>query len=373
MTLLLQLNGDLPEHFPGHERRLYLFSCRKRTCRRKDGSVRAFRGIRVNSIEEKTKSKDQGSDASKENEQKPSKPQQSIGDNLFGSKGTPTTNTNLNPFSPSAATQNPFSTPPNPNPFSSNPTSLPPPSSLASKPPQRPTTEDLPATFASKARISTPPPSAPSTTQDPDPEPWPPQTSFPPAYPTYHLDADYETISKPPTPPIPTQTIDIDDPSPATTKNSGQDIDPSPFESSLDKTFLRFSDRLAQNPLQTLRYEFRGTPLLYSKTDAVGKLFSPASQSQSPSSQKITTLAHSDQDNRIPRCGNCSAQRVFELQLTPHAIAELEVEEMGLEGMDWGTIILGVCEKDCQREGVLGDGVGYVEEWVGVQWEDLRR
>lgn len=79
---------------------------------------------------------------------------------------------------------------------------------------------------------------------------------------------------------------------------------------------------------------------------------------------------------------------MFELQLTPHAIVELEAEEevegeaqagsIG-DGMEWGSVVLGVCERDC----VVGSGGGddddddedgvvrYYEEWVGVQWEEL--
>ena len=86
----------------------------------------------------------------------------------------------------------------------------------------------------------------------------------------------------------------------------------------------------------------------------------------------------------LPRCTNCGAERVFELQLTPHVITVLESddeEEVGLEGMEWGTVLLGVCERDCLPrlgdeggQGREGDGmkVGYVEEWVGVQWEERR-
>ena len=146
------------------------------------------------------------------------------------------------------------------------------------------------------------------------------------------------------------------------------------FESTIDKTFQRFADRLAQNPEQVLRYEFGGIPLLYSKSDPVGKLFS--SHQQQPAADgnsKVTTtsIVHSTGVvNRIPRCQNCSAARVFELQLVPHAIARLEVEEEGLEGMEWGTVILGVCERDCGERGVQEGEGGWVEEWVGVQWEE---
>jgi pre-rRNA-processing protein TSR4 len=62
---------------------------------------------------------------------------------------------------------------------------------------------------------------------------------------------------------------------------------------------------------------------------------------------------------------------VFEVQLTPHAITILEEEEMSIEGTDWGTVILGVCAKDCSPSGTSDGQVGYVEEWVGVQWEEV--
>jgi pre-rRNA-processing protein TSR4 len=62
---------------------------------------------------------------------------------------------------------------------------------------------------------------------------------------------------------------------------------------------------------------------------------------------------------------------VFEVQLTPHAITELEAEEMSLDGMEWGTIIMGVCSKDCKPSDVAEGQVGYVEEWIGVQWEEV--
>jgi pre-rRNA-processing protein TSR4 len=124
------------------------------------------------------------------------------------------------------------------------------------------------------------------------------------------------------------------------------------FESSMDTTFQKFADRLAQNPEQVLRYEFGASPLLYSSSDAVGK-----------------KLGH--ETGAMPRCPNCGNDRRFEVQMTPHAITVLEVEELGLEGMEWGTVVVGACGSDCVPVGVEDGGVGYVEEWVGVQWEEV--
>lgn len=347
MTLLLQLNGDLPEKFPGHERKLYIFSCRRKACRKKEGTLRAIRGTRASKASARKPTTTFNGKAPLETPKtEPAAP--GLGDSLFSSTSA---SSNQNPFS-STTTSN--SQPANA--FASSPSSNSSPfSSLASKPPQSPS-KDLPATFAQKARISSPPP-APAQK-----EPWPTQSSLPKPYPSYHLDADYESLD--PDPPASSKTpMDID-----TEGLGGKDDEKDAFESTIDRTFQKFADRLAQNPQQVLRYEFGGSPLLYSKTDAVGRIFTPP-QSPPPGA-KVKTVSQTREGSRIPRCPNCSASRVFELQLVPQAITELEMEEEGLEGMEWGTVILAVCEKDCSERGVKAGEVGWVEEWVGVQWEE---
>lgn len=343
MVLLLQLNGEVPE-FPGHERWLYILSCRRRTCRRKQGSVRVLRGLRVTeaAIKDK-KSKDTNS---KETNQ-PAKPITHIGETLFGTKpyAGPAS---INPFSTGATgPSNPFSTSSSAapaNPFAAKP------APLESPPkPESPTSSTLPKTFASALSLN-----SPSPQEFGPPEPWPEASSFPPAYPVYYLDPDYEELDPISDLPMPAQTMEIDEGPSSSNQKEDKDV----YESTIDSTFQKFADRLAQNPDQVLRYEFRGQPLLYSKSDSVGKVLGGGSKNEKLKS------------GGIPRCGNCGASRVFEVQLTPHAIMELEREEDGLDGMEWGTVIVGVCEKDCQQRGVEG-GIGYVEEWAGVQWEEL--
>ncbi|RGP69855.1 hypothetical protein FLONG3_7681 [Fusarium longipes] len=338
MALLLQLNGELPERFPEHERRIYVFACRRQTCRRKEGSIRALRSVRVWKDESPKDAKDE----KKAEEEKPKKDGPGLGDTLFGSKGLGSAS-NANPFSSNA---NPFSSSSSSNPFSSgsaNPfsssTSQPEPAKPA---PSEPTTTSLTKTFAESLNIKDTPESPP-----PPSEPWPVEAAQAQPYPTLYLaEADFEELDPTPTDvPANARMEDADAAEPSI-------IDREAFESSMDATFQKFADRLAQNPDQVIRYEFAGTPLLYSKKDAVGVTVNKGA---------------------IPRCPNCTARRVFEVQLTPNAIAELEADDLSLEGMEWGTIIVGVCEKDCSPRGTPIGKIGYQEEWAGVQWEELSK
>ncbi|OAX77946.1 hypothetical protein ACJ72_07749 [Emergomyces africanus] len=331
MLLLLQLNGDLPEHFPHDERWLYIFGCPRKTCTRKHGSVRALRGVKKHKIANSSSRQPQNIQPEKKENAPPltpaeEMPKQDLGASLF-------------------ATPKPSSPPP---------------------------TDSLPETFAEKVRLSSPAPSNPLKVAAGPPLPWPPQSAFPKPYPLHHLDAEYETLSRPPSPTLPGAAQEFTMEEESSTAAGAEPNDT--FESTMDKSFLRFSTRLGHNPEQVLRYEFRGTPLLYSTTDAVGKLFSQSSSSSAKLSHvKLSSSAGGM--HRIPRCEYCGRERVFEVQLTPHAITVLEEGREGIglgpnddTGMEWGTVILGVCAANCglEHEGVLG----WREEWVGVQWEE---
>ncbi|KAG7109031.1 20S rRNA accumulation protein 4 like [Verticillium longisporum] len=330
MVLLLQLNGELPEKFPGHDRRLYVFSCRKQACRRKQGSIRAVRGTKISKEAAASaalvKEAKAAEDARKKAEaSKPKNDGPGLGEALFGAKpGASSANpfaSSANPFSSNSASAsasaNPFSSGPS-NPFASAP---------AAPKPDAPKAE---------------PPKAEEVTPKDSPKPLP---------------KPYYEILEPEAPAVPQNvSMDVDDATADSGPGSGMDKEV--FESSMDAIFQKFADRLAQNPDQSIRYEFGGQPLIYSKKDAVGK---------------VLTAAAAVGRSGMPGCGNCGAGRVFEVQLTPQAITELESEELGLEGMDWGTIIVGVCEADCQ-ERTVGEGeAGYLEEWCGVQWEELQQ
>ncbi|CAN8105577.1 unnamed protein product [Discula destructiva] len=371
LVLLLQLNAELASRFPGHERRLYVFACRQKSCRRKDGSVRAVRAVRV-SADAVAKAKERAERAEREkvererDEAERREKENGLGEELFGvakgAFGVSGAGANGNPFSMGSAgtgssTTNPFAQPQGAaNPFSSSISS--PATTAPSKDVTTTTTtttdeaEALPKTFAAALSLNNPQ-QTPSGLPPP-PTPWPVDADLPSPYPVSYLaEADYETLD--PTPPaVPQATsmqIDTNDNS-----SGGGKEDKDVFESTIDSIFQSFADRLAQNPDQCIRYEFGGAPLLYSKTDAVGRRLYDV---------PAGTISHV-----LPRCGGCGGGRVFEVQMTPRAIVELEEDEV-LEGMDWGAVIVAVCERDCVPRGTREGEVGYCGEWVGVQWEEL--
>jgi pre-rRNA-processing protein TSR4 len=336
--------------------------------------VRGIRGVRV-AKGAGNKPPATKTDKKEEKQDEKPQPQPQMGESLFGVKNGTGASATANPFS------NPFSSKPNgaaSNPFASqsasaNPFGTPAPApapavqAVAPEEKKDEASTTLPETFASKARISSPPPSA---QQAPRPhEPWPADSEFPTPFPRYHLDAEYETLDVPSAPTIPANVrMEIDGEGSAS--SGGGKEDKEVFESSMDTTFQKFADRVGENAEQVLRYEFKGKPLLYSDSDAIGKALAPHSENGPSSNAKVTTTG-SKGGSGFPRCQTCGADRVFEVQLTPHAITELEAEEMTIDGMEWGTIIMAVCSKDCKPNDVPEGEVGYVEEWVGVQWEEV--
>lgn len=349
MSLLLQLQADLQQQFPDDERRLFVWCCRKKQCWRKNGSIKAFREVK--------KAKPRKTQTPRPQQQaNASQPQTNLGNQLFSSPSSPPPSQNLNPSATSSSTMNPFSVQPATN---SNPLS-----DLAAKSPQPPT-----QSFAQKLTISS---SKPESQPQPNSDPWPPNSSFPPPLPHFYLDAEAEYL-EPDTKPTAessssntgynSRITELEDDGPSSAA-AEKDL----YESPHDKTFSHFTKILAQNPEQILRYEFGGSPLLYSSADQVATHF------VLPGHQLHQKVKMAGPVKGIPNCRYCGAARVFEMQLVPCLIFELEKDNEealkldGQEGMEWGTIIVGCCSKNCGDE---AEGkVVFREEWVGVQWEE---
>lgn len=303
--------------------------------------MRAWRGIRIDPKEREREAKEKKEREEREKrEEEERKKQPMLGNAIFG--GGMGGGNAANPFAMGGAatggSSNPFGAPAG---GAANPFGGPKPAAEAPKP-----AAPLAETFASKLALNNPTPPAAT----PDPAfygPAPPWPSDPPSFPPSYLDADYETLTKPSLPAvnIPISTEEYEDEAPGGSSGKVEEV-----EGELDKDFQKFADRAAENPEQVLRYYGSPAccpPLLYSKKDPVGKAIQKG----------------------LPRCPECSGKREVEVQLMPFAISVLEGEEIGFEGMEWGTILVGTCRCTEPRGGVDANGVWYGEEWVGVQWE----
>jgi pre-rRNA-processing protein TSR4 len=163
------------------------------------------------------------------------------------------------------------------------------------------------------------------------------------------------------------------------------------------ETFARKLQSAEDGEHQVLRYELGGTPLPYASTSPLFRQLFPKAPNMAPKAQgdeEDIDVSPFYDPSSIPKCPRCSSARVFEMQLVPSLISTLRPESMTTTGqtagkkvkkqlseeerkeelkklakgemegddeMEWGTVMVFGCEKDC---------VGISEEWVGIEWEN---
>ncbi|KAI1319158.1 hypothetical protein EDD11_004801 [Mortierella claussenii] len=172
---------------------------------------------------------------------------------------------------------------------------------------------------------------------------------------------------------------------------SGETYEKAALPKGVDKAFQKFTERVQAWPDQCVRYDFPGSPLLFSYSDRTAQTLLPPH-----------TTVHSKHTrpspHRIPRCPDCKGPRGFEFQLMPNLLSLLDVtsprylseeerksvkERKGAQvfdtGMEWGTILVYSCAEDCfgrNKAGVAAEGshgqhkVKYFEEVALVQFEE---
>uniref|UniRef100_A0A060T770 ARAD1B21120p n=1 Tax=Blastobotrys adeninivorans TaxID=409370 RepID=A0A060T770_BLAAD len=303
---LCQISAPLDGTF--YDRTLYVLVCVSKDCRRKDGSVRAIRSIRRDPEREAAEK----AKLEQEKEQEELKKKAGISkaaevsQSIFGGDQ----DSNDNPFG-----ANPFDK----SPFQSD--------QLKKSPGEEKNKK-------SDASVERNVPENPKTTSDLDSSP---------AFPSYYIEVEGEVLEAP-SADIDTSNVEIDDEVDVEESGSsglkGQQKDLAQMvEGAItDEVFQKFVNVTGSNPEQVVRYERNLEPLLYNGEDDIAK-----------------SLKHG------------LNERVLELQLMPHAIMVLEGEDDIMDGMEWGTIFVATRENDEDIE--LTNGVGYVEDWVGVQWE----
>lgn len=356
MRLLSQTNAALPNTW--YDRSLYVFICIEPGCRRKEGSVRAIRGIKKEKavMEQREQEEKKRIEEEKLKEQKrleKEEEKKNLVKNIFSTSGDATSN----PFASSAS--NPFATP---NPFDTKKIETEIEKIDESKP-----------SFADVAKVNVEKKVAKKVeTLD---YKLPEFKGYILYFETEVLDPANQVLM-----PIPdnlkiTEEGEVIDDSASGSIQAGNlpKVNPDKNKESEDitklfddQTFQNFSRVLSFNTQQVLRYEVDGSPILYSAKDKVSKIFYTNDGKIKDKSQwSIPAPAY-----------NPSGSRQVELQLMPKMIIDLEndvsdVEMIVKNGMEWGTIIVATDSEDFVPLNWLDDnGVAYLEEWCGVQWED---
>ncbi|KAF5383784.1 hypothetical protein D9615_003710 [Tricholomella constricta] len=148
------------------------------------------------------------------------------------------------------------------------------------------------------------------------------------------------------------------------------------YEDSLevDQVFERFTKRVGYEGEQCVRYELNGTPLPFSSDKIFTSLFPSPPMPTLPVTKAAFTVVRIPKrtyfPTGIPPCPSCRGKRVFECQLMPNLINVLRRPEgakpmseeerrkavdQALKGvgavdegrMEWGTCMVFSCEKDC--------------------------
>ncbi|WWD18790.1 hypothetical protein CI109_103245 [Kwoniella shandongensis] len=362
MPLLAQVY--CPPENGENDRTIYVWGCARVKCQKREGSVRAFRAsIRneeyVRDVEEKRAAAEKAAAAEREKARKNpftiSSDSQPNGSALFG--------TAQPLFGAPSSGSNPFAAPV--------------------------TSSEAPDLSSLSISSSTP---SSSTTLAPP---------LPAYQPAQYLSTIEEYI-----PPVEDMEVEEDEDSDdeAIAQNGGlEEAWEKILPKGVDEVFENFVRRLEAadgGSKQVLRYELGGMPLPYSTQSPICKRLFPGAEKPLAKDEELD-LASLYNPSSVPPCPQCKSKRTFELQLVPSLISvlkpnaitttgkpsedqketkplseeerkkELERLAAGVKGedksaaekegeMEWGTVLVYGCEKDC---------VGLVEEWVGVEWE----
>jgi hypothetical protein len=155
------------------------------------------------------------------------------------------------------------------------------------------------------------------------------------------------------------------------------------------QALLRFESILARCPKQSVRWQFGGQPLWCSTIPdrLPPKWPTKSKKPQNNPNSKLQVISRIDDDDEeedededdgsrkidvsqyIPKCEHCGASRVFELEIMPTVIFQLDVSNHVInepnEGMDFGCVTVFTCINQCG--GSKDNKLKYVREYVHVQ------
>ncbi|KAF5393794.1 hypothetical protein D9757_000383 [Collybiopsis confluens] len=380
------------------DRALYVWGCANPGCQRKDGSVRAWRGLRYNDkyaakLEAKIARKREQEEAMRRAAEQADKAKQAAQSNPFSMKSTSAAS---NPFGLGAqifgGAKVPTSTE-NSNEIEED--------QAFENQEEDDTESDAESSSSSESLLTA------MTRTTLDESPW----KASPAYmPSLYLSTASEYLPpKPKSKMIPPGAQISDPAADERGRGGGKDISWAfePYENSLevDQVFERFTKRVEYEGEQCIRYELNGTPLPFSSDKIFQSLFptpitdplpviKPDFKVVIPPRRVYSPYSSPSSPRLLSPCPICKGKRIFECQLMPNLINILRdssnkseskkkmsdeerhaaVQKMlkgGTEkGMEWGTCMVFSCENDCR---VDADGKElknvWREEHVLVQWD----
>ncbi|OBZ66410.1 Cell differentiation protein rcd1 [Grifola frondosa] len=200
-----------------------------------------------------------------------------------------------------------------------------------------------------------------------------------PAYKPLYLSTMPEYMPPPPKLKVPSGADIVAENDDRTGKEGGWALEGYENSIDIDHAFERFSKRVANEGEQCLRYELGGTPLPFASDAIFDKLFpvppAPSLPVTKPDFMVVRPQKRVYDPAAVSSCPHCTSRRVFECQLMPNLINVLklptvaavdEVTKMSDEerrkevlkavkgdsagervGMEWGTCMIFSCEKDC--------------------------
>ncbi|KDR67950.1 hypothetical protein GALMADRAFT_257459 [Galerina marginata CBS 339.88] len=220
-----------------------------------------------------------------------------------------------------------------------------------------------------------------------------------PSYPPLYLSTVSEYVPPQAKPRLPKGVVVEDDFGDDDKKNKDISWIKETYENSLDvdQVFERFTKRVLFEGEQCVRYELKGTPLPFASDRVFDLLWPPPPKEPLPVTKPDFKVVHPQRrvydTSAIPKCPNCKAPRTFECQLMPNLINVLRPaktdgkkltdeerrqavqralkneDKEAKAGMDWGTAMIFSCEKDCCLEGGKEVKECWREEAVFIQWD----
>ncbi|KAF9478290.1 hypothetical protein BDN70DRAFT_880168 [Pholiota conissans] len=368
------------------DRALYIWGCARSGCQGKDGSVRAWRGLRINEKYVQKLAQKRQRQLERERQRALAEEEQArleaqrknfTGGNPFSMRGSGANNAPVFGLGAQIFGAPPSETAPEPKPKEEKET---PANDDADDSDEESTDEELLTALAATSIAESEWKSAPS-------------------YPPLYLSTVSEYLPPPPKPRLP-KGVEVGDLGDDDKKDKDISWAKETYEDSLevDQVFERFMNRVKHEGEQCVRYELIGTPLPFAKDSTFDLLWPAPLQDPLPVTKPDFKVVHNQKRvynaSAVPKCEVCGGPRVFECQLVPNLINVLrpageekskkltdeerrkEVEKVlkgddkdAKRGMEWGTCMVFSCEKDCCLEGGKEAKEAWREEKVYVQWD----